>query len=252
MNYEYRRKTSSSGRVLTNIARRMGGDSYFGFRKIGDGRCTMLQWLRNRRCQVPKRSLADIKQICNVLFIDDRKFEVVEILKKAGWIHTKRLRDLFSLDDKDIVDAHIVFVDIQGVGRALKCTDEGLGLIKAIKQKYPNKKVIVYSAEQQGNRFHAGLSIADARLWKNADPYEFQVLVERYSKETFSLDECVQRIQKILYQELGYRLEANEVIKGLTKAYKKKVFTVEGLSKIFNIRNAASIATIVKLFLMGE
>ena len=212
----------------------------------------MFQWLSKRRCQVPNRSLADIKQICNVLFIDDRKFEVVEILKNAGWVNTKRLRDLFSLDGKDIVDTHIVFVDIQGVGKALRCKDEGLGLITAIKQKYPDKKVIVYSAEQQGDRFHEGLSIADARLWKNADPYEFQLLVERYAKETFSLDECVQRIQQVLNQELGYLIDANEILKCLNKAYRKKAFTVQGLSRIFNINNAASIVTIVRLFLTGQ
>ena len=59
--------------------------------------------------------------------------------------------------------------------------DEGLGLALAIKQKYPKKKVVIYSAETQGDRFHKALREADSFLAKNADPYEFQRLVEEFT-----------------------------------------------------------------------
>lgn len=38
-----------------------------------------------KKRDLPERSLDDIKSICNILFIDDKKFAVVDILQAAGW-----------------------------------------------------------------------------------------------------------------------------------------------------------------------
>lgn len=124
------------------------------------------------------------KQLIKILFIDDdTKFKVVSILKKAGWNHAKSVKDIDSTDCDDAKDADIFFVDIQGVGIAMGFKDEGLGLALALKKKYPNKKVVIYSAEQTGVRFHAAFNMVDYQLAKDADPYEFQNLVEGYSQE---------------------------------------------------------------------
>ena len=129
---------------------------------------------------------ADLKSKIHILFIDDdAKFQVVNILKKAGWINTKRIKDVFNTDDAEVKCANILFIDIQGVGVALGFKDEGLGLALALKEKYPEKKVVIYSAESKGDRFHAALRKADSFLPKNAEPYEFQQLVEDYGKEIY-------------------------------------------------------------------
>lgn len=96
-------------------------------------------------------------------------------------------------------------MDIQGVGKKLHFQDEGLGLTIALKEKYPNKKIIVYSSEDQGRvqAFHKGIDIADARLSKSADPYQFQSIVERFSKDILSLDSCVERTKKLYTMSLG-------------------------------------------------
>ena len=199
--------------------------------------------------QLPQRSLSEIKSICNILFIDDRRFEVVDILKKAGWENTRRLNDIESLDSKEIVESHIIFVDIQGFGKKLGFGDEGLGLILALKEKYPEKKVIVYSAEVAGDRFHEALSAADARLKKNADPYQFQSYVEKFAKEIFSFSEVVARIQICINKETGIRLSEKEIIKGLKKIGKRGVVEDSIVAKIFNLQNAAAISSIIQLFL---
>lgn len=204
------------------------------------------------KAKFPNRSIEDIKQICRILFVDDRKFSVVDILAKSGWVNTKITKDVTSLDDTEIKDAHILFVDIQGVGKALQFKDEGLGLISALKDKYPNKKVVVYSSESAGDRFHQGLSKADARLSKNADPYEFQTLVEKFAKESFSLEECIGRIQKSLQIELGVPVEKDEIIRNLNKLYKNQSFAEFEITKVFNLQNAASVASIIQLFLTGK
>lgn len=122
-----------------------------------------------------------VKDSTRILFIDDDdKFKVVKILKNSGWTNTEIIKDVTSLDDRQVVEADIYFVDVQGVGVKLGFKDEGLGLAAALKDRYPNKKVVIYSAEPRGERFHKALRKADAALEKNADPYEFQQLVDGF------------------------------------------------------------------------
>lgn len=128
------------------------------------------------------RTLDEYKDSTRILFIDDDvKFKVTKILQKSGWIHTKLIKDCESIDDPDVQKADILFIDVQGVGAALGFRDEGLGLSLAIKEKYPSKKIIIYSAETNGERFHEALRKADSSLPKNADPYEFQRIVESFT-----------------------------------------------------------------------
>lgn len=142
----------------------------------------------NEEIQSPSESVMTIKTLeehknsTKILFVDDdQKFKVAKILVKSGWVHTKLIKDIGTLDQQDVNEASILFVDVQGVGVALGFQDEGLGLALALKDKYPQKHVIIYSAETQGDRFHKALRKADSFLAKNADPYEFQKIVEEFT-----------------------------------------------------------------------
>ena len=129
-----------------------------------------------------KKSLEEYKNCTKILFIDDdARFKVVKILTRSGWVHTKLIKDCDTLDDHDVVDAEILFIDVQGVGVSMGFSDEGLGLALAIKEKYKDKKVVIYSAETEGDRFHEALRKADSFLAKNADPHQFQRLVEEFT-----------------------------------------------------------------------
>jgi DNA-binding NarL/FixJ family response regulator len=209
-----------------------------------------LKFWKTEHKALKERSLDEIKSICKVLFIDDRVFPVVEILKNAGWSKTSRIKDVDSLEQMEVKEAHILIVDIQGVGKKLKFTDEGLGLIIALKDRYPNKKVIVYSAEDQGKiqAFHPGIDAADKRLSKHADPYQFQVAVEGYAKEAFSLHECVKRIQDQIMKEFGKSTESDKIIANMNKLYIKQDYSIEAISKVFSLQNGASLANIIQLY----
>lgn len=131
---------------------------------------------------VHKKSLDEYKNETRILFVDDdARFKVAKILTQSGWVHTKLIKDCKTLDECDVVNAQLLFIDVQGVGVAMGFNDEGLGLALAIKEKYPHKKVIIYSAETKGDRFHEALRKADSFLPKNADPYEFQRIVEEFT-----------------------------------------------------------------------
>jgi len=123
-------------------------------------------------------SESDLKSSKKILFIDDDKtFKIVTILKKMGWIHTRIVIDLPSLDATTLKDADVVFVDIQGVGKIMHYQDEGLGLALAIKRRHPNKKVVIYSAQEHGPRFHEAHQVADYSLPKTAEPIRFEEVI---------------------------------------------------------------------------
>lgn len=124
------------------------------------------------------------KKLTNILFVDDdTKFKIIKILNVAGWINTKIVKDVFNPDSDLVKNSHILFVDINGVGIKMGFSDEGLGLANYLKKKYPEKKVILYSTESGGNRFHEALRNVDDFLYKNADPSEFQEIIEQFSAE---------------------------------------------------------------------
>lgn len=124
------------------------------------------------------------KKLTNILFVDDdTKFKIIKILNVAGWINTKIVKDVNNPDSELVKNSHILFVDINGVGIKMGFSDEGLGLANYLKKKYPEKKVILYSTESGGNRFHEALRKVDDFLHKNADPSEFQELIEQFSAE---------------------------------------------------------------------
>lgn len=157
----------------------------------GGGIYLIIYWGRIVNCfkkffRLKGLSLEEQKLKARILFVDDdKRFKVVNILKTSGWINTNFERDIKDLDSPEVRQTDIFFLDIQGVGIALGFPDEGLGLAAAIKKKYPNKKVVIYSAQSQGDRFHGSLRKADACLPKDASPYEFQTLLEKLSQELY-------------------------------------------------------------------
>ncbi|OGS72686.1 MAG: hypothetical protein A3F91_07165 [Flavobacteria bacterium RIFCSPLOWO2_12_FULL_35_11] len=128
-----------------------------------------------------------IKHKVHILFIDDdTKFSVVKALKNSGWKKTSSVIDIKSIDIPIIKETDIFFVDINGVGKLLNCQYEGLDIALMLKQKYPNKKVIIYSANNTSYSFHKAWDICDYKLEKNAIFYQFQSLVEKYGLELYS------------------------------------------------------------------
>jgi len=197
---------------------------------------------------IPERSIDEIRSRCRTLFIDDDEFDIVAILAKQRW-KVDRVPDVTTFEDAPLVSSHVVFVDIHGVGRALGFADEGLGLAKAIKERFPQKKVVIYSAEKQGDRFHPVLSMADARLPKDAEPYQFLTTLEGLARECFTVELCARRIRQAIESELGG---------GAARVDESKILALLGSPRIeassiaqrlgVTIQAAANIAHIISAF----
>lgn len=207
---------------------------------------------RKKALPLPKWTLEDLKQRIVVLFIDDQSFRKVEALRdKEGWVNTKRIKDVERLDQKDIKDAHIIFVDINGVGRKLEFPDQGLGLIVALHKTYPMKKLVMYSAEQNGkiDAFHPAADLLDGRLKKTASLYEFSQKIEELSKDAFSLSSCIAKIKNELKTNFNVSLTDDEIERVIQKLYSKRKFNDKNaICKYFSIDNATTILEILKLF----
>lgn len=122
------------------------------------------------------------KENANILFIDDEVFPVVENLQKAGW-SVKRVKDIKNPQDEDVKRADIIFVDYKGVGKTLAGDEEGIGIIKLLKETYKTtKRVVLYSGY---SRFSLGehLNIADSQISKESNTYEFINMIEAELKK---------------------------------------------------------------------
>lgn len=126
------------------------------------------------------------KSNIRILFIDDSDMPIVENLKRAGW-SVRRVRDIKNIDDDAIRTARIIFVDYKGVGRNISPQYEGVGLIKAIKDKYKSsKRLILYSAHSDFPNnivLDPIFQVADNKIRKNADNTEFLAIIDSEIKK---------------------------------------------------------------------
>lgn len=208
-----------------------------------------------KKKKLPTHTLEELKNRVRILFIDDKACpKATQLHEQDGWRHVQKIKDVSSISQTELQDAHIIFVDVQGVGKTMDFKDEGLGLIVAIKETYPDKKIVMYSAESQGqiNAFHKAASLVDGRLRKGADLYEFSAITERLSKEAFCYENCIRHIQKVLRSDFNIEKTEEDIKKILERIYEDDLFNdTSRIAECFNLSNVGSIASIVQLFFIG-
>jgi len=130
-------------------------------------------------------TLEEIKKRTHVLFIDDESFTpLLESIRRAGW-NTSQINDVSNLDSEDIKKSDIIFVDYKGVGQVMTPSEEGIGLLRALKTKYPLKHLIFYSGYAgviPGDQVH---DIADGWIQKNSDPYVYIARIESAARKIY-------------------------------------------------------------------
>lgn len=170
----------------------IGVVGYFLKRKLGKGnseQVTPSQNIQSVNIHLGKESLlvndasrlvshVDPKAAVSVLFVDDQKFDHVSVLKRAGWTNTKSIKNISRIDCSEVANADVLFIDINGVATDLFPKEQGLGAAVKIKEAYPDKYVVVYSAQPQ--LLSDSLSKVDGVLPKDADPYQYTNILENY------------------------------------------------------------------------
>lgn len=200
----------------------------------------------------PIRIIEQLKDSVEILFIDNEAFYLTEDLKeKEGWKRIKYVTDIRSMSQPELHDAHILCVDIQGVGKELGFPDEGLGLIAAIHHQYPEKKIIMYSAEAQGpvDAFHPAEEFVDARLKKSANRYQLEMKLEELAQDAFCLDNCAIHIQRIFKRELNFDISVEDIKRDIERLYSNGKYDSNSICKVFNLSNVGSVSSIISLLL---
>lgn len=177
------------------IVSAIGGIFILGFKKLSKNKNDAIPTLAPPELTTPDTVLASVtpnvqptvsKEDFSILFIDDdTELKMAENIK-ADWNNTKVIIDSTNIKQLEIRNADVIFVDIQGVGKLLGFSDEGFGLAKAIKETYPNKKVVIYSAAKKHDIYHDAIKVCDKTLKKDANLYEFNNLIEKYYDEAIS------------------------------------------------------------------
>lgn len=146
-----------------------------GMKKAGE-------WIKRK---VKKEPLAvdELKRRTRVLFVDDEDFSVsLTTIREAGW-NVSQMKDITNFNCEEVKTANIIFMDYMGVGQILTPTEQGIGLIKTLKKRYPEKQVIFYSGHAGFIPGHEIHSIADGWINKHSDAYVYIDQIEASSRK---------------------------------------------------------------------
>lgn len=126
----------------------------------------------------------DVKARIKILFVDDKNdFPIIGMLRNNGY-QVEYLDDIVDFEAKQVKYADIIFLDINGVGVAMKFKNQGMGLCGALRDYFgTTKKLILYSGETEGSIFDKDAKKADATLPKDSDLYQFTSYITQYGKE---------------------------------------------------------------------
>lgn len=132
----------------------------------------------------PSSSVDEIKSRIKILFVDDKDdFPIISMLRNNGY-QVEYMDDITDIDAKAVRYADIIFLDINGVGVAMKFKNQGMGLCGALRDYYgDSKRLILYSGETEGSIFDKDAKKADATLPKDSDLFQFISYITQYGKE---------------------------------------------------------------------
>jgi DNA-binding NarL/FixJ family response regulator len=106
-----------------------------------------------------------------------------------------------------------------GVGQKLEKENQGLDIVVSLKEKYPEKKVAVYSSKETHNMFHPANEIVDKRISKRGGDFEvFRKAIEELSAKCYNWDYVIDEIYKRIRHELPEEIDRERLKKELEKS----------------------------------
>lgn len=139
-----------------------------------------------------------LKQIVarvRILVIDDQEFPYVKLFRRDGY-NVDKWKDVSKLTQIEQGDYDLILLDLQGVGAAISATDEGLGVLRHIKQVRPTQLVIAYSNAQFPLQYQPFFELADGVMQKSADYLDFKRKVDDLLQDHFSVGFQIRKIEK--------------------------------------------------------
>jgi hypothetical protein len=196
-----------------------------------------------------RKSLPELKDKTRVVMIDDEETGLVDSLKGEGW-HIKYMADLDKYNNTDLKDAHIVCVDIKGVGVLLNIKEQGLGLVRNIKEKYPEKRIILCSSVSSHDIFDDAIDLVDKKVYKDGQTHPFDSAIEELSYKLFDWDSLIKEIYFKYKSDFGVEISLDEFNSNMKTAIDGNEIDVEKILKITSagLKVAKGIKTLLLLF----
>lgn len=184
-----------------------------------------------------------LKRTSNILIIDDDTFTYLETLRRHEF-NIEYKRDIDSIKDVEAYD--IILCDIRGVGKFLESEFEGAYLVKQIKEKYPNKILVSYTANNYDVKFQKYLQYADATIPKGSPIEAWSALLEDLLKKEADPVSQWLRTRDALLKANVPTIDVAQIESRYVKAIQNKSF--ESMEKLYK-KKSSEEAEIVKSLL---
>lgn len=189
-------------------------------------------------------SFSTLKKQTEILIIDDEEFSYFNTLRKHEYNLTQK-NDLEDLRDAEAYS--IILCDIMGVGNFLGSNFGGAYLIKQLKEKYPSKTIIAYSANDYNAKFQPYLDYADDVVPKGAYTLEdWTSLLDRLLRESIDPVKIWNETRRALIEAGVSTIEVARIESDYVKAIKKGKF--ESFKKIYEKEPISTTDTMISLF----
>lgn len=135
----------------------------------------------------------EVKKRARLLVVDDESFIYLDLFRKHGYSIEQWL-DVDDLSRLENGGFDIILLDVQGVGKTVSPTEQGLGILRHLRLVNPAQIVIAFSASDYSLKYQDFFKLADAALSKGADYVDFQQQVDDLLKARFSKGFYVSRV----------------------------------------------------------
>lgn len=155
-------------------------------------------WFEKKHTPSPANiDLAFMKKNCRILFIDDHDVPLIITLKNEGWC-VDYWEDVKRMSDLESGQYDLIFLDIGGVGIEYSPKEEGLGILRRLKDANPSVLVIAYSSQEYDFEKQKFYEIADAKLSKSSGALQAMSTIEELLKKKWTIEHQLENIETIL------------------------------------------------------
>lgn len=156
-----------------------------------------IEQLESNRSSLKNLTLKDKKNV-KILFLDDEGYDIEELIK-LGYIDVQKSFEYTQLDDYEKYD--IIFCDINGIAKEIDEEYQGAALAKIIKETYPTKIVVIFSAKQQYLTFNQYYQNVDDVIPKNIKTADLVEKINYYICKQSDPVEFWKMIRNQLYKQ---------------------------------------------------
>lgn len=189
-----------------------------------------IEYLESNRAYLKHISPIDKKKL-KILFVDDEGFDTEQLIR-LGYLDVHKMYEYQKMIDFEPYD--MIFCDINGIARDLDEVYQGAALAKLIKETYPDKIVVIFSAKQQYLSFNKFYNSVDDIILKNITTTE---LVERINHYIYKQTDPVE-FWKMLRNQLLDQNTSSKVIAELEHFFVLSIIEDKDYTK--NIQNVTA------------